>query len=84
MKDYRGIGNGNRCLYAHCCCDNLVGCYYWGRHFAKHEILSEVVGTMLETLEKDGFVKMVIDEDGDKSLVPISEIENKIVNEVEK
>jgi len=39
---------------------------------------------MLETLEKDGFVKMVIDEDGDKSLVPISEIENKIVNEVEK
>ena len=62
----------------------LVGCYYWGRHFAKHEILSEVVGTMLDTLEKDGFVKMVIDEDGDKSLVPISEIENKIINEVEK
>ena len=21
----RGIGNGNRCLYAHCCCDNLLG-----------------------------------------------------------
>ena len=62
----------------------LAGCYYWGRYFAKHEILSEVVGTMLETLEKDGFVRMVIDEDGDKSLVPISEIENKIINEVEK
>jgi hypothetical protein len=62
----------------------LVGCYYWGRHFSKGEILSEVVGTMLERLEKDDFVRMVIDEDGDKSLVPISEIEIKIINGVKK
>jgi hypothetical protein len=39
---------------------------------------------MLERLEKDDFVRMVIDEDGDKSLVPISEIEIKIINGVEK
>ena len=62
----------------------LVGCYYWGRLLAKREILSEVVDTTLEKLEKEGFVRMEIDEDGDKSLVLISEIENKIVNEVEK
>jgi len=62
----------------------LAGCYFWGRYFAKGEILSEVVGTMLETLEKDDFVRMVIDEDGDKSLVPISEIEIKIINGVKK
>jgi len=62
----------------------LAGCYYWGRLLAKREILSEVVDTTLEKLEKEGFVRMEIDEDGDKSLVLISEIENKIVNEVEK
>ena len=62
----------------------LAGCYFWGRYFAKGEILSEVVGTMLERLEKDDFVRMVIDEDGDKSLVPISEIEINLINEAKK
>ena len=61
-----------------------MGCYFWGRYFAKGEILSEVVGTMLERLEKDDFVRMVIDEDGDKSLVPISEIEINLINEAKK
>jgi hypothetical protein len=39
---------------------------------------------MLERLEKDDFVRMVIDEDGDKSLVPISEIEINLINEAKK
>jgi len=62
----------------------LAGCYYWGRLLAKREILSEVVDTTLEKLEKEGFVRMEIDEDGDKSLVPISEIEIAIINGVKK
>ena len=44
----------------------------------------EVVDTTLEKLEKEGFVRMEIDEDGDKSLVPISEIEIAIINGVKK
>ena len=49
----------------------LAGCYYWGRLLAKREILSEVVDTTLEKLEKEGFVRMEIDEDGDLSLIHI-------------
>jgi DNA-binding MarR family transcriptional regulator len=56
---------------------SMVGCYVWGRYFAKSEILESIVGTMLDRLEKDGFVRTITDKDGEKELVPISEIIKK-------
>ena len=56
---------------------SMVGCYVWGRYFAKSEILESIVGTMLDRLEKDGVVRTITDKDGEKELVPISEIIKK-------
>ena len=55
----------------------MGACYWWGRYLSKNEILEGVVGTMLDRLEKDGFVRTITDKDGEKELVPISEIIKK-------
>ena len=52
----------------------MGACYLLGTILAKNEILEGVVGTMLDRLEKDGFIRTVEGEDGDMELVPISEI----------
>jgi DNA-binding PadR family transcriptional regulator len=40
--------------------------------------------SMLETLEKEGFVETSLDKDGDKELIPISELIANAVKESEK
>ena len=40
--------------------------------------------TMLDTLEKEGFVATVLDKDGDKELVTISELVANAVKEAKK
>ena len=52
----------------------MVGCYFWGRYLSKMDILENVVDSMFRTLEKQDFIRTVEDENGDKELVPISEI----------
>ncbi len=52
----------------------MGACYWWGRYLSKNEIFEGVVGTMLDRLEKDGFIRTAEGEDGDMELVPISEI----------
>ena len=52
----------------------MIGCYVWGRYLSKMDILENVVDTMFRTLEKEDFIRTVEDENGDRELVPISEI----------
>lgn len=52
----------------------MAGCYFWGRYLSKMDILENVVDTMFRTLEKEDFIRTVEDENGDKELIPISEI----------
>ena len=52
----------------------MTATYFWGRYLAKREILESAVEYMLTSLEKDGFIRTVEDENGDRELVPISEI----------
>mgnify|MGYP001412589387 CR=1 FL=1 len=53
----------------------MAGCYLWGRCLTKGEMLDGIITTMLDTLEKEGFIRTIKDDDGDMTLVPISEIE---------
>jgi len=39
---------------------------------------------MLDTLEKEGFVKTSVDKDGDKELVPISELVANAIKDSKK
>ena len=48
----------------------------------KWEILENVFGSTLASLEEAGFFKTIEDENGDKERVPISEIEIKIIEEM--
>ena len=57
----------------------MGGCYIWGRYLAYHDFVEDVVDKTLLKLEDEGFVRTEIDEDGDKSLIPISEIEANLV-----
>ena len=55
----------------------MFACYLWGKHLTYTTIIEEVVNNTLLKLEDEGFVRTEIDEEGDKSLVPISRIEAK-------
>jgi len=57
--------------------------YYAGNYFAKPAV-EDIVGSMLDALEKEGFVETSLDKDGDKELVPISELIATAVNESKK
>jgi|TARA_R110000796_G_scaffold212941_1_gene329040 hypothetical protein len=51
--------------------------YYAGDYFARVRELEIVIGSMLDTLEKEGFVATKEDEDGDKELILIEDIIKK-------
>jgi len=55
----------------------MGACYAWGRYLTRMEILSDIIGAMLDRLEADGFVETRLDKDGEKSLIPISEIKSE-------
>jgi len=57
--------------------------YYCGR-WSVNDKLESIIAAMLDTLEKEGFVATVLDKDGDKELVPISELIAKALKEVKK
>jgi len=67
---------------------SLAAAYYFGKYFEKHifgkEIIENAVGTILESLEKDGFIATGFDKDGDKELIPVSELIAKALKEAKK
>ena len=46
---------------------SLGACWAWGRYFSTKDIIEN----MLIMLERDGFIRTEIDEDGDKCLVKL-------------
>ena len=62
---------------------SIAAAYFAGR-WSINDKMELVIGTMLDTLEKEGFVATVLDKDGDKELVPISELIAKAIKESKK
>ena len=52
----------------------MGGCYYAGHFLATKKMFEPIISKMLEKLEEDGFIYTTTDKDGDKELIPISEI----------
>ena len=52
----------------------LAGAYYVGRYISNRNVPENIVSAMLEKLEKDGFIITKLDKDGDKELIPVSEL----------
>jgi len=61
----------------------IIAAYYAGGYFSKVNV-ENIIGAMLDTLEKEGFVETSLDKDGDKELIPISELVANAIKDSEK
>ena len=61
----------------------MAGFYYLGRWSSRND-LTDVIENLLSKLEMDGYIATKTDENGDKELVPISDVIAKTVNEANK
>ena len=62
----------------------IVGAYYIGKYVSGKNMIENVVASLLESLEKDGFIATGLDMDGDKALIPVSELIAKALRESKK
>jgi hydroxyethylthiazole kinase-like sugar kinase family protein len=52
----------------------MAGCFYAGHFLATKNMFESIISKMLDKLEADGYIYTTTDKDGDKELIPISEI----------
>ena len=52
----------------------MAGCYYAGHFLGIKRSFEPIVSGLLDKLETDGYIHTKLDRDGDKELIPISEI----------
>tara|TARA_Y100001963_G_scaffold27279_1_gene37201 strand:- start:10809 stop:11042 length:234 start_codon:yes stop_codon:yes gene_type:complete len=60
---------------------SLAGFFYAGCILTRWKMTEEVIGTLLDRLEKEGLIATVTGKDGEKDIIPISEIIAKTVND---
>ena len=59
----------------------IVGSYYVGHRLAIKNSFEPIVSGLLNKLAQDGFIHIKLDKDGDKELIPISEIMAKTLRD---
>ena len=62
----------------------IAGAYYIGKYVSGKNMIENVIASLLEALEKDGFIATAFDKDGDKELIPVSELIAKALRESKK
>ena len=62
----------------------LIASFYAGRFFATRGLLDKVVCHVLDSLESEGFIMTEKDKDGEKELIPVSELIAKALREAKK
>ena len=62
----------------------LAAAYYIGKYVSGKNMIENIVTYLLESLEKDGFIATSLDKDGDKELIPVSELIAKALKESKK
>ena len=48
--------------------------YHAGRYFGNKKVCEDAISTCLDKLERDGYLAVKKDKDGEKDMIPISEI----------
>jgi len=59
----------------------MAGCYYAGHFLATKNSFEPIVSGLLDKLESEGFIHTKLDKDGDRELIPISEIMAKTLRD---
>ena len=62
----------------------MAGCYYAGHFLATKNMFKSIISKMLDKLEADGFIYTTTDKDGEKELIPISEVIAKTLRDAIK
>jgi len=62
----------------------LAAAYYAGKYVSGKNMIEDILTALLESLEKDGFIATALDKDGDKELIPVSELIAKALRESKK
>jgi len=60
----------NETLHTFIATGSVVLAYYLGKWFTQ----KNYIGTILDKLEKDGFIKTIENKDGEKDMIPIAKI----------
>ena len=60
--------------YAIVICFIGMGAAYWMGRYSGQRDMEQIAGNLIEILERDGYVKTITDENGEKELVKINEI----------
>ena len=53
---------------------SLSASYYLGAYLKSKSAFEDIAHSMFDKLERDGFIATKLDKDGDKELIPISEV----------
>ena len=59
----------------------LATFYYAGRYLAKRSLVENLIENVLESLEKDGLNATRTDKNGEKDIIPISDVIAKAVKD---
>ena len=59
----------------------MLGSFYLGRYLAEKECFEPICGGLLEKLDADGLIYTTTDDDGQKELVPVSEVVAKALRD---
>ena len=62
----------------------MVGCFYAGHFLATRNMFEPIISKMLDKLEAEGFIYTTTDKDGDKELIPVSEVVAKTLRDAIK
>ena len=62
----------------------MIAAAYFAGRWSINNKLESIIGSMLDTLETEGYVATVLDKAGDKELVLISELLAKALKEAKK
>jgi len=53
---------------------SMLVAYFAGMYWSRKDLIDNVVESFITKLEDEGFIRTVIDKDGDKELVPVSTV----------
>ena len=59
----------------------MLGSFYLGKYLAEKECFEPICGGLLDKLDAGGLIYTVTDEDGQKELIPVSEVVAKALRD---
>ena len=62
----------------------IAGAFYAGKHIGGSDYSDNLVTILLDKLERDGYILTETDKDGEKELIPVSEVIAEALREASK